>query len=86
MGLTPPRRAARIERLLAAAGLAQRPPAVQEAAVRDLLLRDKKHSGGRLRWIVPVESGVEVRSDVPDVAVEAGIAAVIGAVRQGGSA
>jgi 3-dehydroquinate synthase len=83
MGITPPRRAGRIERLLTAAGLAQRPPGVAVDAVRDLLQRDKKHAGGRLRWVLPVESGVVVRSDVPDDAAEAGIAAALGGIRQG---
>jgi len=83
VGLTSPHRAGRIERLLATAGLAQRPPGVAEGAVRDLLKRDKKHAGGKLRWVLPVESGVEVRSDVSDGAVEAGIAAALGAIRQG---
>ena len=83
MGITPPRRAGRIERLLTAVGLAQQPPDVVADAVRDLLQRDKKHAGGRLRWVLPVESGVVVRSDVPARAVEAGLAAALDAIRQG---
>ncbi len=78
VGVTPPERAARIERLLAATGLAQEPPGVDEAAVRAHLALDKKHAVGRLRWVLPTESGVVVRSDVPDEAVAAGIAAALG--------
>jgi len=77
VGVTPPGRADRIERLLAAAGLAQQPPGVPEAAVREHLRRDKKHAAGRLRWVLPTESGVVVRSDVPEDAVSAGIAAAL---------
>ena len=75
--VTPPDRAARIRRLLATAGLAQDPPGVPEAAVRDLLARDKKHAAGRLRWVLPTGSGVTVRTDVPEEAVAAGIAAAL---------
>lgn len=27
---------------------------------------DKKHAAGRLRWVLPTASGVDVRADVPD--------------------
>ncbi len=81
VGVTPPGRADRIERLLAAAGLAQQPPGVPEAAVREHLGRDKKHAAGRLRWVLPTGSGVVVRSDVPEEAVSAGIAAALAGAR-----
>ena len=77
-GVTPPERAERVERLLAEAGLAQVPPGVTEVAVREHLSRDKKHAAGRLRWVLPTVSGVVVRSDVPEEAVSAGIAAALG--------
>ncbi len=77
VGVTPPERAARIERLLATAGLAQEPPGVGEPEVRAHLARDKKHAGGRLRWVLPTDSGVVVQTDVPDEAVSAGIAAAL---------
>jgi hypothetical protein len=51
---------------------------VDEAAVRAHLALDKKHAAGRLRWVLPTESGVVVRSDVPDEAVAAGIVAALG--------
>ena len=35
-------------------------------AVLDHLATDKKHAAGRLRWVLPTATGVEVRSDVPD--------------------
>jgi shikimate kinase / 3-dehydroquinate synthase len=78
VGATPIEHAERIERLLDAAGLAVEPPGVPEGDVRDLILRDKKRSAGRLRWVLPTESGVIVESDVPDDAVDAGIAAALG--------
>ena len=77
MSVTPPERAARIERLLATAGLAQEPPGVGEPEVRAHLALDKKHAGGHLRWVLPTDSGVVVRSDVPEEAVSAGIAAAL---------
>ncbi len=30
------------------------------------LATDKKHAGGRLRWVLPTADGVEVRDDIPD--------------------
>ena len=85
-GVTPPERAERIEGLLAAAGLAQEPPGVTEDAVRKHLSRDKKHAGGRLRWVLPTGSGVVVRSDVPEDAVWAGIGAALADRRGSGGA
>ena len=81
VGVTPRDRADRIERLLATTGLAQEPPGVDAGAVLGHLARDKKHAGGRLRWVLPTGSGVVVRSDVPDAAVSAGIAAALGGAR-----
>ncbi|MGZ6269291.1 MAG: bifunctional shikimate kinase/3-dehydroquinate synthase [Candidatus Limnocylindrales bacterium] len=77
LDLTPPDRAERILRLLDALGLAVAPPPVEVAAVRAHLGVDKKHAGGRLRWVLPVASGVVVRTDVPEAAVEAGLAAAL---------
>jgi hypothetical protein len=38
--------------------------------VLDALAADKKHAAGRLRWILPTEDGVTIRSDVPGALVE----------------
>jgi 3-dehydroquinate synthetase/shikimate kinase len=66
LGVTPPERAARIERLLDRLGLGLGRLPYPIGAVRDALGADKKHAGGRLHWILPTGTGVEVRSDVPD--------------------
>ena len=84
IGLTPADRAGRILRLLDLLGLAVRPAEVPVDAVREHLGVDKKHAGGRLQWVLPTESGVIVRSDVPAGAVEAGLAAAIGGGAAGG--
>ena len=72
VGVTPPERAARIGRALDGLRLAVEPlPYALEDVLRHLAL-DKKHEGGRLRWVLPTADGVEIRSDVPDeVVVEA---------------
>lgn len=77
LGLTAPQRAARIEALLDRLGLGIEPPAVSADVVREVLGVDKKHRGGRLRWVLPAETGVVVRSDVPDEVVEVGLAAAL---------
>ena len=38
---------------------------------------DKKHVMGRLNWVLPTESGVVIRSDVPADAVAAGLLAAL---------
>jgi 3-dehydroquinate synthetase len=38
---------------------------------------DKKHAGGRLRWVLPTAGGVTVRSDVPDDVVARAAAGVL---------
>jgi hypothetical protein len=38
---------------------------------------DKKHIMGRLNWVLPTESGVDIRSDVPADAVAAGLVAAL---------
>ncbi|HEX7346882.1 MAG TPA: bifunctional shikimate kinase/3-dehydroquinate synthase [Candidatus Limnocylindrales bacterium] len=66
LDVTPPERAARITSLLDSLGLATEPlPYPLDEVLRHLAL-DKKHDGGRLRWVLPTADGVEVRSDVPD--------------------
>jgi 3-dehydroquinate synthase len=78
LGVTPPERAARIGALIDRLGLADGAPKVDLARVRQLLAADKKHAGGQLRWVLVDETGVTVRADVPDGAVEAGLAAALG--------
>jgi 3-dehydroquinate synthase len=65
MGVTPEARAARIEALLAALALGREPLPWPIEAVQAAMGTDKKHAAGRLRWILPTESGVTVRTDVP---------------------
>ena len=61
-----PDRSARIGRLLDELGLARDPLHYALDDVLRHLATDKKHAGGRLRWVLPTADGVEVRSDVPD--------------------
>jgi shikimate kinase/3-dehydroquinate synthase len=77
LDLAPAHRADRVNRLLDRLGLAVEPPPVSPEAVREHMASDKKHSMGRLNWILPTESGVVVRSDVPAEAVAAGLAAAL---------
>ncbi len=65
-GVTPAERAARIEHLLDTLGLATERPALALDDVVGLLAVDKKHAGGRLRWVLPTAAAHEVRDDVPD--------------------
>ena len=73
LGLTPPERADRILALLGRLGLAEGRLPYSAEAVRAALGTDKKHAAGRLRWVLPDATGVVVRDDVPEAAVEAAI-------------
>jgi shikimate kinase/3-dehydroquinate synthase len=66
----PPARAERVERLLTALGLATEPLPYPLATVREALGADKKHSGGRLHWVLPTADGVAVDADVPPDVVD----------------
>jgi shikimate kinase / 3-dehydroquinate synthase len=77
MGLTTADRSDRINRLLDELGLATVPPTATRAEVLGHMASDKKHALGRLSWVLPTESGVVVRSDVPPAAVEAGLASAL---------
>jgi 3-dehydroquinate synthase len=77
MDLTPARRADRINSLLDRLGLGVEPPAVSQDGVRERMATDKKHIMGRLNWVLPTESGVDIRSDVPADAVAAGLVAAL---------
>ncbi len=77
LGVTPAARARRIVALLDHLGLGRVAPAVLASDVRARLATDKKVAGGRLRWVLPTASGIAVRTDVPEAAVEAGLAAAL---------
>jgi shikimate kinase/3-dehydroquinate synthase len=66
MGVTPPSRAERITALLDALDLARSPLPYPLETVLEHLSTDKKHAGGRLRWVLPTATGVEIHADVPD--------------------
>ena len=69
-GVTPPERAARVERLLDTLGLATEPLPYPLGAVMDHLAADKKHAAGRLRWVLPTADGVVVRDDIDPAIVQ----------------
>jgi 3-dehydroquinate synthase len=77
MGLVGPEQSARGGALLDRLGLAVEPPGVDRSAVVEHMASDKKHALGKLNWILPTDTGVVVRSDVPPAAVEAGISAAL---------
>jgi shikimate kinase / 3-dehydroquinate synthase len=77
MGLTTPDRSARFNDLLDRLDLGVVPPAVTRESVVEHMATDKKHSMGRLSWVLPTATGVVIRSDVPDAAVEAGLDAAL---------
>jgi 3-dehydroquinate synthase len=77
MGVTPPERAGRIDRLLDTLDLGRQPLPYSIETVLDHLATDKKHRGGRLRWVVPTATGVEVRTDVDDTLVRHAAASVL---------
>jgi shikimate kinase/3-dehydroquinate synthase len=66
VGATPPERAARVEALLDRLDLGRVPLPHQLGAVLDAIATDKKHHGGRLRWVLATAGGWTVRADVPD--------------------
>ena len=61
----PPPRAERIERLLTTLELATQPLPYPITTVHAALGADKKHSAGRLHWVLPTADGVAVDADVP---------------------
>jgi shikimate kinase / 3-dehydroquinate synthase len=69
VGVTPPERSARIGRVLDDLGLAVEPLGYTLDDVLRHLAQDKKHEGGRLRWVLPTADGVEIRADVPSEVV-----------------
>ena len=70
-GVTPPERAARVERLLDDLGLGAGLLPYGLDAVLEHLGADKKHRSGRLRWVLPTANSHTVRDDIPDELVRA---------------
>ena len=66
VGATPPERAARVEALLDRLDLGRAPLSHDLGAILDAIATDKKHRGGRLRWVLATAGGWTVRADVPD--------------------
>jgi shikimate kinase/3-dehydroquinate synthase len=69
-GVTPPDRADRIANLLDRLGLATEPLPYSLEAILGHLAADKKHDGGRLRWVLPTASGIVIRDDIGAATVE----------------
>ena len=86
LGVTPPARAARLEGLLDRLDLGRAPLPYPLDAVVAATGTDKKHAGGRLRWVLPTGDGVAVRDDVPAEAVEAAVAQILAGERAEGRA
>jgi shikimate kinase/3-dehydroquinate synthase len=74
LGVTPVDRADRIEHLLTTLGLAPAGGLHELGLDRTDVLRalstDKKHAGGRLRWVLPTADFVALRTDVPAALIE----------------
>ena len=85
LGVTPPERAARIERLLNRLDLGRTPLPYPVDAVVEATGTDKKHAGGKLRWVLPTADGVVVRDDVPAEPVAAAVASVLAGAPAGGA-
>jgi shikimate kinase/3-dehydroquinate synthase len=66
VGATPPERAERVEALLDRLDLGRTPLPYPLGAVLDAIATDKKHHGGRLRWVLATAGGWTVRADVAD--------------------
>jgi len=83
LAVTPPERAARIERLLDRLDLGRAPLPYPLDRVLDATGTDKKHAGGRLRWVLPTASGVVIRDDVPPPVVRDATSAVLAGTGSG---
>jgi 3-dehydroquinate synthetase len=86
MGVTPPERAERAERLLDELGLAVARLDHPVDAVLELMATDKKHAEGLLRWVLPTADGVEIRPDVPDPIVREALVGVMAGTERAGTA
>jgi 3-dehydroquinate synthetase/shikimate kinase len=83
IGVTPPARAARIERLLDHLGLGRDPLPYPAEAVLAATAMDKKHAGGRLRWVLPTADAVVVEDDVPASVVARVVEAILAGATAG---
>ena len=83
LGVTPPARADRITGLLDALGLAATPLPYSLETVLEHLASDKKHAAGSLRWVLPTEDGVLVRTGIEAAVVERAVSGIlaVGATR-----
>ncbi|MEW5992312.1 MAG: bifunctional shikimate kinase/3-dehydroquinate synthase [Chloroflexota bacterium] len=86
VGVTPPDRAARVQRVLDALGLGVGTLPYSLAAVLGHLGADKKHRGGRLRWVLPTAAGYAVRDDVDEALVREVAAGLLAPAPVGGAA
>ena len=80
IGVTPDALVGRTRRLVEGLGLAVGPLAYPSDQVRAGLVVDKKVAAGRLRWVLPSDDGIVIRSDVPDAVVQAGIAVALAGI------
>ncbi len=81
VGVTPPERAARIGGLLDGLGLATSPLPYSLETVLGHLATDKKHRAGRLRWVLPTATGVEVSADIDEAVVREAASSLLAAGR-----
>jgi 3-dehydroquinate synthetase/shikimate kinase len=86
LGVTPPERARRIVDLLDRLDLGRAPLPCPLDAVVEATGTDKKHIGGRLRWVLPTADGVTIRDDVPAEVVREATAAVLAGAGAGSRA
>ena len=85
LGVTPPERAERIERVLDRLFLGGEPLPYPPGAVVSATGTDKKHAGGRLRWVLPTADGYVTRDDIPEPPVREVVGGVLAGRRGGAS-
>jgi 3-dehydroquinate synthase len=78
-GVTPQDRAERVTRLLDRLDLAVEPLPYSLDTVLGHLATDKKHTDGRLRWVLPTAGGIVVRDDISTDVIERAAASLLGA-------
>ena len=83
LGVTPAARGGRIEDLLTRLSLGVEPLPYPSEAVVLATGTDKKHAGGRLRWVLPTAGGTTVRDDVPDDVVADAVRGVLAGLPAG---